>query len=293
MFKTGRIYQAAYAILKPMKGGNKARGFTIVETLIVLAVTGALFAAIAVTLSGRQQKTQFQQAINNVHSQIQEVINEVSTGFYPNTGNFTCDAAATGPVFTATPSPQGENPDCTFIGKVMQFGVGTNDPEQFNVYSLAGLRRDSSGNEVRTYGRPNSTAAEPSVLTRPGTVQANRLQYGLSTLRVTYPSSAANASAFAFVNSLEGASLSGAQQVRLLPVRGITLGMTQSAAQPLINSYFKGNNTNNPDADITTTDSVSICFVSGGTDQSGLITIGSNGRQLSVTLAIKGNRTCA
>jgi hypothetical protein len=41
------------------------------------------------------------------------------------------------------------------------------------------------------------------------------------------------------------------------------------------------------------TGGVFICFVSGGTNQSGLIKIGSNARLLSVTLDIKSNKTCS
>ena|SRR5476651_379650 len=45
-------------------------GFTIVEVLIVLAVTGILFASTLSLMSGRQNRAEFTQAINNIKSQI-------------------------------------------------------------------------------------------------------------------------------------------------------------------------------------------------------------------------------
>jgi hypothetical protein len=71
----------------------------------------------------------------------------------------------------------------------------------------------------------------------------------------------------------------------VLPVSGTSLNTTPAAAAEAINSRLGTSPIN--------VGGVRICFVSGGTDESGLITIGSNNRQLSVTLSIKGNKTCS
>jgi hypothetical protein len=49
-------------------------------------------------MAGKQSRTEFQQSIQEVKSQIEQTINEVGTGFYPNTNNFRCTAGGFGPV---------------------------------------------------------------------------------------------------------------------------------------------------------------------------------------------------
>lgn len=282
------VNRDAYAILKPMKATAKARGFTIAETLIVLAITGGLFVAVAITLSGRQQSTQFSQGIQEIKTQIQQVISDVSVGYYPNANNFSCTPSLTGPTFGGVATAQGENTGCTFIGKALQFRPNSpSDPEQFNILSLAGLQRNNTGDEPKTYA--GAGGALPSVV--PGATEVKKLQYGLTVYRVMYTGSAANAGGVAFVNSLSGYTLSGAQQVRLLPVKGMNLDQTTAQGTAATNNYMKGVGFA-PDTDGNTITSVTICFASGGTDQSGLVTIGNNGRQLAVTLSIRGGKVC-
>jgi type II secretory pathway pseudopilin PulG len=291
MFKKFRFTEVAYGILRAMKGGLNARGFTIVETLIVLAVTGGLFAAVAVTLSGRQNRTQFQQSIQEIKSQIEQTINEVGTGFYPNTNNFRCTAGGSGPNLVSGATNQGENTGCIFLGKVMQFDIAGTDPEEFRVFTVAGLQRTGAGDEVKTYAEamPKVVAPSTSSPSTPDATANGKLLYGLSTGGMYYGTTTTNIGAIAFVNSLaeysSGSIVSGAQHVNVIPINGTSLNATPTAAAEAINSRF----TTSP---INVGNGVHLCFVSGGTDQSGLITIGSNNRQLSVTLSIKGNKTC-
>lgn len=290
MSRKQRSAEDAYDILERMKGGNKARGFTIMETLIVLAVTGGLFIMIATTLSGRQQRTQFEQSINEIRSQLQAVINDVGTGFYPGQNNFRCSAGAFGPTITAGTSEQGENTGCIFMGKALQFGISDTDPERFNIYSVAGLQRNSSGSEVTTYAQalPKVVAPSSSSPSTPEVTDEKTLQYGLTTLWIR--SGATNYGAIGFMNKLasysSGSIVSGSQQVDVVAINGTSLDETELEGAQSINANL-ATSTVNPSA------GVQLCFISGGSEQSGLITIGSNGRQLSVTLDIKGNRTCS
>lgn len=290
MYKRQQFGRSAYGILERMKGGKKARGFTIMETLVVLAVTGGLFLAISVTLSGRQQRTQFEQGINDIRAQLQQVINDVGTGFYPSLSNFQCTAGATGPVLAAGATNQGENNGCIFMGKALQFGVTGTDPEQYLMYSVAGLQRTTTGDEVTTYAQAMPKVVSPTASTpvTPDITEKKNLQFGLTTLWIR--NGAAPIGAFGFMNKLatysSGSILSGAQQVEVVAITGTTLNSTQLDGAQAINANIAA-------SPINPASGVQICFVSGGSDQSGLITIGSNGRQLSVTLSIKGNRTCS
>lgn len=122
---------------------QRGHGFTIIEVMIVLAVTGALFVSAALLIAGRQQQTQFDQSIREVQSQIQQVINEIGHGFYPNSGDFSCEAGSSGPpTFTGAAAGQGTNEGCIFLGKAIQFGVADTDPEIFDVMTIAGRQKE-------------------------------------------------------------------------------------------------------------------------------------------------------
>lgn len=292
MRKTTKPHHSAYDILDRMKGKQKARGFTVIETLIVLAITGGLFVAVALSLSGKQAQTQFDQAIQDVKSQIQQAINDVSVGYFPNRNNYTCTAGPLGPVIGSGASNQGANSGCVFLGKAVQFGISGTNPEQFRVFTIAGLQKDASGNEVTTYAAADPVVIAPSTVnpTMPDGSSGGQLNYGLTTLKAYYGSPATNIGAVAFVNSLAAYSgnglVSGSQQLNIIPITGSALNVTSQAAATAIGAGLAASPTN-------PSTGVSICFVSGTTNQSGLITIGGAGRQFNVTLSIKGNKTCS
>jgi hypothetical protein len=175
----------------------------------------------------------------------------------------------------------------------MQFGVSGTDPEEFRVYTLAGLQRNSAGDEVATYAEaaPKVVAPSTSSPTVPDASSTGKLLYGLTTHFMNYDAGNTNVGAVAFVNSLaeysSGSIVSGAQQVQVIPINNTGLNVSPNGAAESINNNFVA-------SPINVADGVRLCFASGGTNQSGLITIGSNNRQLSVTLSIKeNNKTCA
>ena len=284
----------ACGILEAMNGGRKRQhGFTVVEVLIVLAVTGALFLSATTLISGRQAQTAFDQGIRQIQSQIQQAISDVSNGYYPSRNSIQCAAGAGGPVITPGSSGQGSNAGCVFIGKVMQFDVQNSAPEQFIAYSLAGLQQNSAGNDVSSLAEAKPLVIAPSsgAPTTPDETTAARLENGLTTYSMK--ANGLNIGAVGFVSTLaqfNGALLSsGSQQVQLVAVPGTSLNATELATAQQINSVMASL----PAADVNPLGGVQICFVSGTTNQSGLITIGANNSTLSVTLAVKGNKTCS
>jgi len=276
---------------------SRPSGFTIVEVMVVLAVTGALFISAVSLISGRQNRTQFTVAINEVESQTQQVISDVSTGFYPTANNINCslNAATNTPQFSAGSNQQGTNQDCTFMGKAIQFGIKNTNPEAFWVYSLAGLRQIAGGIDAQTLtqANPKIVTLNPSNPTDTTTDQ-EFLRNGLTTGKMTYTNGGVTKDivAVAFVSDLSPSAsglVSGAQAVNVLPIvstTGLTVPTTQATTVASIN-------TNLTSAPINPDGGVSICFLSGSTQQVGIITIGgSNQRQNSVTLSIRGTHTC-
>lgn len=291
--------RAAYGILMRMKGGlrpNRA-GYTIVEVMIVLAVSGLLFVSTAFFIAGRQRTTEFDQSIHDIQSELQQTISEVSTGYYPNAGNFNCTVSAIGPkLSTNAGAGQGSNYGCIFLGKAIQFKVGSGKPEQYNTFSIAGLQKRADGTESQSL-----TDALPALIAKGTTSSADMpddtttatLEYGLTTASmVSDDGTTTPIGAIAFVSSLASYNASnniasGSQQVTMVPITGTALGATKAAMVDAINANLAAS-TPSPK------NGVKICFASGGTNASGLITIGGSGTELAVKLKIySGNTTCS
>lgn len=272
-----------------MSGGRVAsKGFTIMEVLIVLTITALLFLSATALISGKQDQTEFDQAINEVQSQIQQAIGDVSNGYFPNLNNFTCSASSGGPVIASgTGTGQGTNTGCIFIGKVLRFGITGGSSEQFSTYTLAGLQQDSSGNDVSSLAAAMPAVIAPTTLnpSAPDDSATGSLQNGLTTYQTATTSNGNTIAGIALVSTFAPADItqSSSQNVDLVPIYG-TMATTSADA---INTALRSSPPIDPSG------GAQICFVSGTTNQSGLITIGSANSTLSVTLTIKGNKTCS
>ncbi|GEM_PF-1716274 len=260
----------AYGILKRMMGGSRLStpqkkmsqhknrlgsvGFTIIETLIVLAITGVMFVSIAGLVSGRQSKAQFTQGINSIRDEIEQVINDVQSGYYPR---ISLESAGRAKEFMT-------------IGKAIQFGIGS-DPERYAVYSLITER------DAKEIGESGKTVQVVSDAT-----QINPLKYGLTTkwMRVV---GGADIGAVGFVTYFTENNrnlLYGSQTTQIVPIRPLSLS-AETIGPSLVSSY----DDRNPSRGIE------VCF-DGGIGQSGLITIGGSKGSNSVTLAIKNGNNC-
>jgi Tfp pilus assembly protein PilE len=277
-------------------------GFTIVETMIVLAVTGVFFIVAAVEVGGRQNETEFQQSINDIQSSLQKTINDVVTGDFQEANNITCSsvggkvsvALSAGPTNT-----EGTNADCIFIGKVLQFTSNTgSNPQEYISYPVAGL--ENNGGSITT-AAPVVVAPDNGMDgSFPDDGVPTYLHDGLSVVYARFVSgSTTNIGAFGIMGSL-GAN-PGAQQLYLVPVSGTSFNYNPQSSsdmataatninQNLVNSY---NNAVNLIGSSNPNYSVQICFASGTTNESGLVTIGGNGGDLnSVTTTISSGKTC-
>jgi type II secretory pathway pseudopilin PulG len=274
---------------------DSVTGFTIVETMIVLAITGGLFIVIAASLAGRESAAEFTHAIQSVQSQIQQTINQVSAGFYPSTSNFTCAANGGGLLFQNGVSNQGSNQDCIFLGKVMQFSLQNVNSAQFQTYTVAGLRGPTIGSTSPFQNVTPTVVGVDGNYTNYATVSS--LSYGLKVAWMK--TGAKDIGAFGIL--MEPGSLSasnqnsyssGVQQIDLVPLPGTSLGQSVDEGVAAITNALRDTNLT-ANAPVNPSEGVQICFASAGTNQSGLVTIGGSGRQLLVTLDVRSNKTCA
>jgi prepilin-type N-terminal cleavage/methylation domain-containing protein len=287
------------------KGGNRSLsgGFTIVEVLIVLSVSALLAVSALVLVSGRQNKTEFMVAINNVQQQLQQIINETSSGYFPS-GNFTCTAGATYPsIANGGSGQQGQNGDCIFIGKALRFGPSSGTTlNDFTAYPLA-ANRLVAGQEQTS---PTATTFHFAPLA-PGTPGTG---VNSSALDESTPYPFKNQLTYKSATSLDNPTpttptptishVLGSSTMMVGFVTNLASydggGNLQSGSQQLGLYRFTGSWANVSGADVVdrlgaanlvSLNNVTLCFNSGSTNQSGVITIGGNGQQLSVALQIK------
>ena len=144
-----------------MKRGRLPQGFTIVEVLIFLAVSGALAVSAMFFIAGMQNKTQFNQAANDVLQQINTVINNVSNGYYAGNDNVDCTASSSGPVLTNTTKSRGTNKDCILLGRAIDFNANS-----FVIRDIVGLRERTSGGDVTSIAeaKPKEISATEQIV---------------------------------------------------------------------------------------------------------------------------------
>lgn len=273
-------------------------GFTIVETMIVLGITGLVLASAILLVVGQQNKVEFTQSTQDIQSSIQQVISEVNSGFYPNPGNLQCDATGNAVNLSTGTAGQGSNTGCIFVGKALQFGVKDTDPQDYYVHSIAALQNNDGS---LASSKPKAIA--PGITTNnsgsvPNASLKKQLLFGLQAVSMRYVNGGVSTpiSAVAFVSSLGqyagGQLLSGTQQLSLVPVNGSsTIEGGKLATEP--GRVVDAINNNLATSPLNPTGGVEICFASGATNQSGLVTLGSNNRSISVKLDIKSSKDCS
>lgn len=277
------------------KKQSRGTGYTIIEVMIFLAVSTALFFATMATLAGQQRRQEFYQAAREADSRIQDVINDFSTGYFPDLSSFGCTADSSGgaPVPNTTASEQGTREGCAFIGKVIHFAPSGTNSEGYRVVTVVGRQFK---------GAPLSEVVENIVEARPVPLEAATLVeqstfgYGLRVGKMTYTDSGGieqPVGAIGFFSSFadvdEGSTLSGKQTTQTIISPGTAINQSSSSVNAAISSIgasswttFKPSYVSRP---------VTICLV-GSANQHGLIRLGDNNRQVATTLTIGGGNTC-
>jgi hypothetical protein len=182
------------------------------------------------------------------------------------------------------------------LGKVIQFGVKGTEPQQYIIHTLAGLQTNDgtlAGTRPKAIAQgqtTNTTASFPDASIK------KQLLYGLHAVSMYYVQNGTKKAigAVAFVSGLgsykDSLLLSGTQQVSMIPVDGSdTSGGNFSTETGQTVDAINDNLAGSP---VNPSGGVLICFQSGGTSQSGLVTIGSNGRGATVKLDIKSTKDC-
>jgi hypothetical protein len=247
-----------------------------------------------IAINGRTNRTQFMTASNGLKQQLQQIINETSNGYFPNSNNFTCTAGLNAPPTLANGSQQqGTNGGCVFLGKALQFGV-TGSTNTFLTYAITGNRLQTGTNqEITSLAQAYPVAVAPgnsstTNATLNGITVSNGLEGGLTAAKMTYGATNTATGGFAVLSTLasytaSGSSCdgvcSGGQGVNLYAIDGTGLGTQDS--KTFVDSLDGGS------AKYVATTQIVICFNSGSTNQSALYTIGGTGSSQSVVMKIQ------
>lgn len=273
-----------------MKGGKNKQplGYTIIEVMIVLAISGVMFLIASVFISGKQQRAAFSQGVNDTASQIQSLIEQVTDGSFSD-AHVNCTLDSNGnPNQGGGGTGQGTNAPCTFLGKMLHFQGGNSS--QYEVFTLAGARNDSGGNPVTSLAAANPTAIDqPAFSSQSLTVQGSIAQ-NLTVHKISEVDAGTGATsgyyAFGFVQNPpldnNGSIAQGTPTVSIVYSPNVAAtGLSEMAAASGINSS------------LLTASSASICLTDGS--RYALINIGepaAPGNELTVNVQNTGTTPC-
>lgn len=130
-------------------------GYTLIEVLIFLGVSGVLLALSVVVVGNQQAHTEFTSSMNDVNTKMQQWIDEVANGFSASTSNasatqYSCSIPPFGggyPELTnsGTNKERGTNPDCIFLGKAVHINIDSPYNGKITTYSVIGRRTYQPG----------------------------------------------------------------------------------------------------------------------------------------------------
>lgn len=304
-----------------MLGGQNTQpsGYTIIEVMIFLAISGLMFVVAVLFISGKQATVEFRQGMQDANTKIQSVVNEVANGEYPAPGNFNCAVGSPSnpgsvPSFSLGSNGQGTNggidttlhtSGCIFLGKVIEFepSGGTT----YSVYSVAARQLDASGNPVLDFAhaQPRVVCIANGTACTNDFTESDVLEDGLVETAAFYcpkphagnpACSNGNTAigAFGFFGSFNGGTnasdlQSGAQTVTTayIPVPVISDPVPNEQTR-ITNLNAVLANLDNPSYQVASGASILLCF-SNGQGRVGDIQIGGNGgQQFTTTLNLSG-----
>jgi hypothetical protein len=281
-----------------MKGARTPVGYTIIEVMIVLAVSGVMFIIAANFINGKQEATSFPQGVNELASNLQNTVEQVTDGQYSDI-NVNCTFNYVGPsssiTFPSGAESQGTRTPCVFLGKVVQFdvndGLGDTDTQQYETFSLAGGRVDPATDMPVTVLANDAPTAIPLLSTHSIVPQHLDIVDMGPELVANNPSPPAIKSyGVGFIQNLGSTNTpgtqNGAQPINLYYASGLAADLNLASSPAITNTYINGQKLTL----LPSTYEMVMCV----TDhtQYAYIQIGSTNNQLSVKTKMLGNTQC-
>lgn len=263
------------------------------EVMIFLAISGFMFIIAATFVSGKQSKAEFRQGMNDVNTQVQQVINDVSNGFYPSNSDFSCTAAASGlAIGTGSSTTQGGNKGCVFLGKVIQLGISSTNGVKYGVYTVAGSQfanGAASGNPPADFNEALPKTVDYGG-SSPNLTQIKDLQWGLSATKMFDGGTPISGVGFmgSFASQTGGSLDSGSQTVNVVVIPSTPTAPNVSAGGATEAQMVTAINSINgiTDANQRPHPNILMCF-DGGRGEFGSLTIGGSGNSQKLATSIQ------
>ena len=125
-------------------------GFTIVEVMIVIAISTFMLVAAIAAMGNKQQTTEFQTSVETLKSEFNQTLSSVADGNYSTINSSINCTAVNGYPKISLGSSSTSNNNCTVIGEVISF-----DSNSYTVYPVFGLNYVSPTNN-RWYHYPQN-----------------------------------------------------------------------------------------------------------------------------------------
>jgi prepilin-type N-terminal cleavage/methylation domain-containing protein len=291
-----------------MKGGKTPAGYTIIEVMIVLAVSGLMFIIASTFISGKQEATSFPQGVNELAANLQNTIVQVENGQYSDislsctfSGGLTTVGVGAGSTSTNSTSgdTQGQQPQCIYLGKVVHFAEidqynDTPTDQYYETFSLAGGRLDNNNNPILADSTPtpldNVGPKVISTLTKQSIVPQHLdiINMGIEPLSSSYTPPNPQSYGIAFIQSLGSADQHGSIQIGSGPigiyyVNGLGSGISYSAAPGDVSGNSLYPLPQNYEFVMCITDKTKYAYIE----------IGNENNQLKVNVHMLGSNTCS
>lgn len=191
-------------------------GYSLIEALIVIAISSTIFLGVAVLFGGSRQNVDFNQAKIELETKLKGYVNHVSTGTFAGNNTHRCSQHPTTfrPILTAQAGiTSGSSEKCIYLGKALQTIDGSN---KIYVYDVLGLRNKHDGAVDSQKPAANYEEARPEpageVTAGPGTfnflfVEEYEIPSGLRIVYSQVSGTAANI--LKIYSSLDGGSARG------------------------------------------------------------------------------------
>lgn len=251
------------------------RGYTIIEVVLVLAISAALGLIAVFSIGTRQNAVSFSQEMREIEQRIQTTFSNASDGQFVNLKDKTCEYDGSGNmnISDTAGTNLGESSNCMYLGKVIAFGRGTSDEDRthLTVYTIVGERPDLA---IESADASRTNAVNARVLTDIN--EEYEMKWGIRVLApVTVPAGVTYTNVVGAVNALGD----GNQRIMpfalndYFPVAADQVVELDNASSYDVGPHFGQNFTPHI-----------ICFERADGEQIAQITVGSTGQKLTTEL---------
>lgn len=241
----------------------------------MLAIMTSLFALIVPTFSSRQDRVQFTQGVRDLDSKINDVMNDVSTGYFPD-ADFDCNVNAIGVTPVPGSGKQGQRKNCVYMGKII--GVnndGAGSGNSLKIFTIVG-RALSDNSPVKNLADADPVAVAPITGTNtPDITEQYTTKWGLEITKIIRPGSAPaqEPGAFGFFTRLNsnGSQSSSTKTVDHVFVRNTDV---DDSNDEFINKIAAENSQATPWSFINPEEGLLLCIGSVSSDDTAAIMVG-------------------